>query len=368
MMNSILLFFLILETIEKSDVYFTKEISSEKIVELFKKLNVELKGKVGLKVHTGEKNGPYFLRPSFLKKIYDHTNGTFIECNVAYTGNRHTTELHKELLKLNGWSEYDTVIMDEDETKDITLKVKNHHSISENYVGEKLYDFDSCLVLSHFKGHGSGGFGGALKQLSIGFASRAGKTNIHTAGATKDYLKRRELTASQFNFTSSMGDAASTVVEYFKSKGGIAYINVLANISKKCDCAGVKAPEPEIRDIGILASIDPVAIDKACYDLIVKENNNGSRDWVNQSESLLGLNTLDVAIKHGLGVEEYNLIDLDGDTDDNKLLLYILIPVCSIIVIGLIIFAIFYFVKKSKHDNLLEDQGDLGETVPDGPE
>ena len=394
MIRVVLLFLLVLSTFEKSDVYFTKEISPEKIVEMFKKLNVTLKGKVGLKVHTGEKNGPYYLRPSFLKNIYEYTKGTFIECNVAYTGSRHNTEVHRELLKLNGWSDYNTVIMDEDENKDKILEVKNHHNISKNYVGEHLTDFNSCLVLAHFKGHGMGGFGGALKQLSIGFASKKGKNYIHSAGATTDSRGLGDLRASQLDFTSSMADAASTIVDYFKNDGGIAYINVLVNISNSCDCAGVRAPEPRIRDIGILASTDPVAIDKACYDLIVKENNEGSQDWVKQSETKLGLNTLKIAVEHKLGTEEYNLIDIDNDgkddsdTDkggkdeggkgnnkgednsgkgDNNLLLYILIPIASVVVIGVIIFLVYYFMKKKKNENLIVNE-DIGETVPEDNE
>ena len=315
MIKYFLLFSFIFETFTKSDVYFTKEITPEKIVELYKKLNIKLDGPIGLKIHSGEKNGPYFLRPSFLKDIYNYTNGTFIECNVAYRGSRYTTELHKELLKSNGWSEYKSVILDEFEKNDITLNVDKHHVISENYVGEHLNDFNSCLVLSHFKGHGMGGFGGALKQLSIGFASRAGKTFIHTSGATKDYREIWSKAAKQLDFTASMADAASTIVNYFKNKGGIAYINVLANISKSCDCAGSWAPPPKIRNIGILASLDPVAIDKACYDLIAKENNAGSQDWIKQSESKYGLNTLEKAVEHGLGSLEYNLLDIDNKVE-----------------------------------------------------
>ena len=319
MIKYILLFSFIFEIFAKSDVYFTKDITLEKIVELYKKLNIKLDGPMGLKIHSGEKNGPYFLRPSFLRDIYNYTNGTFIECNVAYRGSRYTTELHRELLKSNGWSEYNTVILDEYEKNDITLKVGNHHVISENYVGEHLNDFNSCLVLSHFKGHGMGGFGGALKQLSIGFASRAGKTFIHTAGATKDYREIWSKIAKQLDFTASMADSASTIVNYFNNKGGIAYINVLANISKSCDCAGTWASPPKIRNIGILASTDPVAIDKACYDLIAKENNAGSQDWIRQSESKHGLNTLEKAVEHGLGSLEYDLIDIDSKDKDKSI-------------------------------------------------
>ena len=272
MLKSLLIILLILQTFEKSDVYFTKEISGEKIVEMFKKLNITLKGNIGLKVHTGEKDGPYYLRPSLLNNIYDYTNGTFIECNTAYLRRwRHNTSIHQQLLEWNGWNNYRIVLMDENEENDIILNVTKPHNITKNYVGEHLYDYNSCLVLAHFKGHPMGGFGGAMKQLSIGFASRAGKSYIHSGGYTTNYLEAWTHKATQKDFTAAMADAASTVVDYFKNNGGIAYINVLANISKVCDCGGTAAPPPKIRDIGILASLDPVAIDKACYDLIVRE-------------------------------------------------------------------------------------------------
>lgn len=362
MIRYILLLLLVFETLQKSDVYFTKEISAEKIVEMFKKLNVELTGKIGLKVHTGEENGPYFLRPSLLKNIYEHTNGTFIECNTAYlSGHRHLTSLHEDILKWNGWSEYRTVIMDANDIKDFTLNVKNPHNITENYVGEHLTDFDSCLVLAHFKGHPMGGFGGAMKQLSIGFASRAGKSHIHSGGFTLNYSDCWNHEAAQADFTAAMADAASSVVDYFKSKGGIAYINVLANISTVCDCGGVKAPPPKIRDIGILASLDPIAIDKACYDLIVKEDTEGSKEWIKQSETLLGLNTLKLGEEKGMGSQEYNLIDIDNDL---WYVWYIIIPLVTLIIIGGVIALIFYLKKrKGKQEQLVNTGEGLGDAV-----
>ena len=190
--------------------------------------------------------------------------------------------------------------------------------ISENIVGEHLKDFDSCIVLSHLKGHGMGGFGGALKQLSIGFASQAGKTWIHTAGKTTNWPDLFTYRASQENFTAAMGDAASSIVEYFKKKGEIVFINVMANISISCDCAGGNAPEPKIKDIGILASIDPVALDKACLDLIKKYEDIGTDDWLNQVKNLLGENTIFVAEKHGIGSQDYNFVDIDSEKDDEN--------------------------------------------------
>ena len=346
--QSILIILLFIESLQKSDVYFTKDISSQKIVDMFKKLNIELTGKIGLKVHTGEREGPYFLRPSLLKDIYDYTGGTFIECNTAYTsGHRHTTELHEGTLKINGWSDYRIVIMDENENNDYKLNVKNHHNISENIVGEHLKDFDSCLVLAHFKGHTMGGFGGAMKQLSIGFASRAGKANIHSGGYTTEYEDCWNHEAAQFDFTSAMADAASTIVDYFKGKGKIAYINVLANISTMCDCGGKWAPPPNISDIGILASLDPVAIDQACYDLIYNEHTIGSEKWVNQATRLLALNTLKVAEELGIGSRDYNLIDVDKEEEKNYTW-YIVIGIIGFVVIVAIIGVIVYYFKIKK--------------------
>ena len=239
-MLKLLFIILLFYTSLQANVYFTKEITPSSMVKIFKKLNVTLTGKVGLKVHSGEIGGKYFLHPNFLQEIYDYTQGTFIECNTAYRRGRHTTELHKELLKDHGWLDNDrrTVIMDEDPNADFNLTINNPGVISENIVGAHLKDFDSCIVLSHLKGHGMGGFGGALKQLSIGFASQAGKTWIHTAGVSTNWTELFTYKATQEKFTTAMGDAASSIVEYFKNKGDIAFINVMANISKSCDCAG----------------------------------------------------------------------------------------------------------------------------------
>ena len=364
----------------KSDVFFTKKISPSSIVSMFKKLNITLSGNVGLKVHTGEIGGPYFLRPNFLKEIYDYINGTFIECNTAYTSwGRHTTELHQYTLKRNGWLDDDirTIIMDEDPSQDFNLSIPNYNNISNNIVGGHLKDFDSCLVLAHFKGHAMGGFGGALKQLSIGFASRAGKSNIHSGGYTTNYTETWTHKAEQKDFTAAMADAASSIVNYFKKKGGMAFINVMVNISVRCDC-GVGAPPPKVRDIGILASLDPVAIDRASFDLIKKENTEGSQEWIENSNSLLGENTLKLAEELGVGSQDYNLINVDGDdeeeeeekeeeeggkegdkdnendnknkddTDQSKIYLYIFIPIIILLVIIIGILGFFLFKKNTK--------------------
>ena len=309
---------LICLSFQKSDVYYTSEISPKAVLNLFEKLRVELKGKIGLKVHTGETGGKYFLRPEFLKEIYDATGGTFIECNTAYKGARHTTELHEELLKAHNWSQYDIEILDAYGEKEGTdnpdkeLTIKDPVKISKNYVGGKIDNYESSIVLSHVKGHQMGGFGGALKQLSIGFASQRGKAYIHSAGNTTDWTKAFECNTSQEDFTASMGDAAASVVEYFRAKGGIAFISVIANISLKCDCAGGSAPEPKIHDIGILASTDPVAIDRAALDIIkARLEVPGTQDLLKQIANLKGENIITVAEKHKIGTTKYNLINVD---------------------------------------------------------
>jgi len=306
-------FFLILYTVtfQKPDVYFTREISSSKMVEMFKKLNLNLTKNVALKIHSGEANGLYFLKPDFLQEIFDYTNGTFVECNTAYGSYRSNTLVHKKLLKENGWTKGNRriVIMDENPEDDFILPVKNPQIIKENYVGGRLKEFDSCIVLSHFKGHKMGGFGGALKQLSIGFASQKGKSWIHTGGKVSDWNHAFDKDTPQEIFTAAMADAASTIVDYFKGK--IGYISVLANISSSCDCAGTSAPEPKIHDIGILASVDPVAIDRASLDLIKSNVDVGTEELLEQISRLKGENTVNVAEKIGVGSQDYNLIDVD---------------------------------------------------------
>ena len=312
-MKYILLAILIVQSLHESVVYFTKEITSSKMVEMLKQLNLELKGKVGLKIHSGEPNGPYFLRPDFLQEIYDYTEGTYLECNTAYTSVRSSTEGHKKLLDDNGWTKNNRriVIMDENPNDDFELTVKNPEMIKQNYVGGRLKEFNSCIVLSHFKGHQMGGFGAALKQLSIGFASQKGKTWIHTAGEYTDWHYAMSKAAAQEKFTAAMADAASTIVDYFREKGTIGFITVMANISLSCDCAGASAPTPKIKDIGILASTDPVAIDQAALDLIDLYKDDGTEDLLNQIRRLKGENTVNVAEKIGLGSTEYTIINID---------------------------------------------------------
>ena len=231
-MKSLLLLILIVYAFQKSDVYFTKEITPSKMVEMLKKLNLKLTGKVGLKIHSGEPNGLYFLKPDFLQEIYDYTNGTFLECNTAYTSVRSNTNTHRQLLEENGWTKNNRriVIMDENPEDDIKLDVKNFQKIKENYVGGHIKDYESIVVLSHFKGHQMGGFGGALKQLSIGFASQKGKTWIHTAGQYTDWQYAMSKAANQEDFTTSMADAASTIVDYFQGKIGFIIVIALEQV------------------------------------------------------------------------------------------------------------------------------------------
>ena len=352
---------LILKSLQKANVYYTREITSSSIVKMFKKLNIHLKGRVGLKVHSGETGGKYFLTPDLLQEIYDYTNGTFIECNAAYNGGRNTTERHKELLKDHGWYNKSrrTVIMDENSTCDKYLTIDNPIIISENIVGEHIEDFNSCIVLSHFKGHKLGGFGGALKQLSIGFASQAGKTRIHTAGNITEWQKMDDFLANALNFTAAMGDAASSVFKYFNERGGIAFINVMANISLYCDCAGGDAKEPRIHDMGVLASTDPIAIDRACLDMIIKHVDKGTDDLLEQIKNLSGTNILFSAEKHNIGSQEYNLIDVDEPEYEHLgLIIFISIIFFVIFVVGILSY--FFFRNnnkpKDKNDRLIESK------------
>lgn len=303
-----------------SKVYFTRNLSPESLINLYKKVGVTQKGKLALKVHSGETNGPYFLKPDYLKPIYDHTKGTFVECNAAYKeffakGARYTTELHRKTMEENGWKNYNFVIMDEDPEKDKKLKIEGAEFIKENILGEHYDEFDSLLVLAHFKGHPMAGFGGSLKQLSIGFASRAGKSLIHTAGFTSDYNTAFDHCCSPIDFAKSMGEAAASVHKYYKDKnmGGPVYINVIKDISLYCDCTGVAAPKPEINDIGIMASTDPVAIDQASFDLIKKTKDNGTGKFLEQVKTLCGEEIITTAEKFGAGSSKYELIFDEGD-------------------------------------------------------
>ena len=292
----------------KSKVYFTKTISPEMVVTLYRALGENLTGKVGVKVHSGEAGNQNYLRPEFFKPIVERVNGTIVECNTAYPGERNTTEKHKQLLKNHGWTKYYSVDIMDAEGPDMILPIKNGLVLKEDYVGKNLAKYDSLLVISHFKGHPMGGFGGALKQLSIGCASSAGKAWIHSSGETAKQEGLFDRKLAQDSFLESMADAASAVVDYFK--GNMAFINVMCNMSVDCDCCAV-AEDPCLADIGMLASLDPIALDQACIDLVYSSNDAGKQHFIERVESRNGLHTIESAAKHGFGMREYELIDID---------------------------------------------------------
>ncbi len=287
----------------KSKVYFIKEITPDNIVKAYKALGIELKDKVAVKVHSGEEGNQNYLHPEMFKPIVDFVRGTVGECNTAYPGMRDTTEKHIKLMKDHGWSKfYDVDILDST-GPDLELKVQKPLQIPVNFVGKDISKYDSLLVLSHFKGHPMGGFGGALKQLSIGCASSFGKKYIHGAGNTQGNYFETE----QDKFLESMVDAAETVVNYFK--GRTAYVSVMKNISVDCDCCA-EAEDPCMGDMGIVASLDPVAIDQACVDFVYHSKDHGKDHLIDRIEKLHGLHTIDMAAKVGIGSKDYELIEI----------------------------------------------------------
>lgn len=288
---------------EKAKVYFTKEITPESVVRLYDTLGVKLNGKVAVKLHSGEEGNQNYLRPEFVKNIVKHVNGTVVECNTAYDGARNTTEKHEKLMESHGWSKYFDVDIMDSESPDKSLEIPDGFMIKKDYVGKHIDNYDSMLVLSHFKGHPMGGYGGALKQLSIGVASSYGKAYIHGAGKPEDLW-----TANHDSFLESMADAAYAVHNYFK--GNVVYINVMKNMSVDCDCCAV-AEDPCLKDIGVLISIDPIAIDRACLDLVINSNDEGKEHFLERVNSRNGMHTIEVAEKHGFGTTNYELIDID---------------------------------------------------------
>lgn len=290
----------------KSTVYFIKDITPENVVKIYEKLGKELTGKVAVKVHSGEKGNQNYLHPEFMRPIVEHVHGTIVECNTAYEGARNTTEKHQQLIKDHGWTDYFPVdIMDAE--ADTTLEIPNGKVIKQNFVGQNLNNYDSMLVLSHFKGHPMGGYGGALKQLSIGVASSAGKAWIHSAGKTKDQNELWSNVAEQDQFLEAMTDAASSVVAHFN--GNMAFINIMCNMSVDCDCCAV-AEDPCMKDIGILASLDPIAIDRACIDLVKNSDDPGRDHLLERITSRHGEHTIEAAATLGFGSTDYELIEL----------------------------------------------------------
>lgn len=286
----------------KSKVYFTKNLTKESLVEIYKTLGIELKGNVAVKVHSGEKGNQNFLHPEYFKDLIDYVNGTVVECNTAYDGERNNTQKHQKLLEEHGWTKYFKVDLLDETGPDKELSIPNGKIIKKNYLGKNIDNYDSMLVLSHFKGHPMGGYGGALKQLSIGCASSYGKAYIHGAGDPEKLW-----TANHDLFLASMADAASSVVKLFENN--IAYINVMCNMSVDCDCCA-KAEDPCMKDIGILASTDPVALDQACIDLVYNSSDSGRDHLIERIESRNGTYTIDCAEKLEIGSKEYELVEI----------------------------------------------------------
>lgn len=295
----------------KSKVYFSRELTPEKVVEMYKALGIELPGKVAVKLHSGEKGNQNYLTPEFWKPMIEEVNGTVVECNTAYGkafgGVRDYTEEHLKLIEEHGWSKFFTVDLMDAEGPDLVWPIENGKVLKENRVGKNIVNYDSMLVLAHFKGHPMGGYGGALKQLSIGCASREGKALIHSGGASSDNVQAWQVHAEQDRFLEAMADAASTVVKHFAGK--IAFINVMKNLSVDCDCCEV-AEDPCMNDIGILASLDPVAIDQACIDLVYASDDPGKAHFLERVESRHGVHTIEAAAELGYGSREYELIEL----------------------------------------------------------
>ena len=275
---------------EKAKVYFIREIIPLNIIKAYEAVGKKLSGKVAVKLHSGEQGNQNYLRPEFVKDMIEHVNGTVVE-----------------LIKEHGWDQYFPFDLMDAEGPDMELDIPNGKILKKNYVGKNMKNYDSMLVLSHFKGHAMGGYGGALKQLSIGCASSAGKTLIHTAGVIDDQTKLFDHLPEQDKFLESMADAASSVVNYFK--GNIVYINVMKNISVDCDC-DAHASAPCMKDMGILASTDPVAIDQACLDFVYQSNDPGKDKLIERIESRHGVHTIEAANELGVGSREYELIEI----------------------------------------------------------
>ena len=287
----------------RAKVYFSRTITPEKVLELYKLAGKQLPGRVAVKVHSGEKGNQNFLRPDFWKPMVDFVGGTVVECNTAYDGARNTTRAHRQLLQDHGWSRYFPVDLLDAEGPDLELPIPEGKVIRKNFVGKDIVNYDSMLVLSHFKGHPMGGYGGALKQLSIGVGSSYGKAYIHGAGNPEQLW-----TSDHDSFLEAMADAAGSVVEYFH--GNLVYVNVMKNMSVDCDCCAV-AEDPCIADIGILVSTDPIAIDQACLDLVYACDDPGKAHFLERVESRNGVHTIEAAAALGYGTREYDLIEVD---------------------------------------------------------
>ena len=298
--------------VEKPKVYFTKEISSEKLIELYKKLDIKLQGNIAVKVHSGEKGNQNFLRPEFMKPLVDYLDGTIVETNTSgpeYISERNTNEKHKKLLEEHGWTKvFKKVEILDAEQPDEEIDIPNGIMLKKNYIGSKTKNYDGFLVLAHFKGHVMGGYGGALKQLSIGFGSRLGKTLMHSGGKSRDPEEFMKTICPDKDFKECMADCAFSVVNKFRGK--MVFINVMKNISIDCDCDGNAKP-PCMKDIGMLSSTDPVAIDKACLDLIYNSNDPGKKELIERIEKKLGPHIIECSVQLGTGSADYELINID---------------------------------------------------------
>ena len=293
---------------EKAKVYFTRTLTPEAVLAMYRKLGKALPGKVAVKVHSGEEGNQNYLGPDFMRPVVEAVQGTVVECNTAYDGERNTTEKHRKLLENHLWTKYFPVDLMDAEGPDLILPIPKGKVLRENVVGKNMARYDSMLVLSHFKGHPMGGYGGALKQLSIGCASSAGKALIHSGGMTDDPNTVWSHTAEQDVFCESMADAAGSVVEFFK--GELAYVSMMCNLSVDCDCCA-EAEDPCMKDIGILASLDPVALDQACMDLIYQSDDPGRDHFLARVESRHGVHTIDAAAALGFGTKEYELVPVE---------------------------------------------------------
>ena len=291
----------------KSTVYFIREITPQNVVRAYEALGVKLPGKVAVKVHSGEKGNQNYLHPEFMRPMIEEVDGTVVECNTAYDGERDTTEKHEKLMAEHGWSKYFDVDIMDAEGDDLIFPIENGRVLKENHVGAHLANYASMLVLSHFKGHPMGGFGGALKQLSIGCASNKGKVNIHTGGVTLNQGECWEKVAEQDDFLEAMAEAAETVVNHFGSN--LAFVNIACNLSVDCDCCAV-AEDPCMADIGIFASLDSVAIDQACIDAVKNSTDPGRDHLLERIDSRHGTKVIDDAARLGYGSKDYELIEL----------------------------------------------------------